>query len=82
MPDRSRLMKLIVDTIQKTIVKDNIDYTIKRYEDLCESLINIFDDNNHFREIISGIIFGHNSNHGGSVSFGISKITDLYAPTK
>lgn len=78
LPDRANFMKLVVETIQKTIAIDSIDVTIKKYDDLCESLINIFEDENYFREVVSGIIFGHNFHNGGSLSFPITQISDLY----
>lgn len=79
-PDRGRAMRAIASSISVTTEDKNIISTIKIYEELCEQFKSIFNDNNYFRKLVEGLAFLHNSNYGGTVSIGVNKYEDLFAP--
>ena len=80
-PDKAKAMRAIASSISVSTEKKNLLGTIKTYEEWCGQLIDIFDDNDYFKNLVEGISFAYNSTTGGTVSIGVSNYGDLFAPT-
>ncbi len=79
-PDRARAMRAIASSISVSTENKNLLGTITTYEDWCDQFIDVFDDNNYFKDLVGGIAFAHNSKFGGTVSISLNKYEDLFAP--
>jgi hypothetical protein len=79
-PDKFDAYWMISDSIQSSMQEERMLSTITTYENLCNEFIDVFEEKDSFKDIVSGIAFGHNTWQGGSVSIGIKKYEDLYSP--
>jgi len=78
LPDKANSYRFIAESIRNSVVKSPIDDEINEYTNLCQELIDIFQDDGYFKSVMSGISFGFNSMNGGASAIGINRIEDLF----
>ncbi|MBD3184925.1 hypothetical protein GF312_21765 [Candidatus Poribacteria bacterium] len=81
-PDRHRAERVISESISQTLINEKVDNVIKYYTRLNQQFLEVFDDKGKFKNLASGIVFGHNRRGGGSIGVGISNSNDLLLPTE
>lgn len=81
-PDRHKAERIVTESIYKTLAHDDVFDLIKKYEIRCRKFVDIFDDNGYFKNLVDGIVFGHNPKSGGTLGIGFKKIEDLLLPTE
>ncbi len=81
-PDRHKAERIVTESIYNTLAHDDVFDLIKKYEIRCSKFIDIFDDNGYFKNLVDGIVFGHNPKSGGTLGIGFNKIEDLLLPTE
>jgi len=79
-PDRHNAFRVVAESIHSSVLNSELNEDIEKYKKMCDSLVGIFSDNGHFKTLVSGIAFGHNSNSGGSISIGLNSFDDLFIP--
>ena len=81
-PDRHKAERIVTESVYNSLAHDDIFDFIKKYEIRCKKFIDIFDDNGYFKNLVDGIVFGHNPKTGGALGIGFNKIEDLFLPTE
>jgi hypothetical protein len=77
-PDHHNSKRFIAESIQNAIVNDNLVKDIAQYERYCEDFMNIFDDDESFKTIITSISFGINPKNGMLLSMDFDNLKNLF----
>jgi hypothetical protein len=80
-PDKHRAERTVTESIYNTLANDEVKDMIRHYENRIKEFIDIFDDNEYFKNLANGIVFGHNPRGGGAISIGFNNLEDLFLPT-
>lgn len=70
-PNNHDFMKMVTQSIESTLVSENVLAQIDLYENLYERFLDSFNDNGYLKSLVSGVAFGHNSKSGGALGLGL-----------